>query len=54
MINKAARKIRQATIRTLTKNLGYSYLGLRLTNGQLKAAAKTVYAIKISEMRSGR
>jgi hypothetical protein len=41
---KAARAIKQATIRTITKNLGYSYLGLRLTIGQLKASAKTLYA----------
>lgn len=43
MVNKAQRAIKQATLRTITKNLGYSYLGLRLTNGQLKAAAKTLY-----------
>lgn len=44
MINKAQRAIKQATLRAITKNLGYSHLGLRLTNGQLKAAAKTLYA----------
>lgn len=43
MINKQARTIKQATLRAITKNLAYSYLGLRLTNGQLKAAAKTLY-----------
>ena len=37
---KAARSIKQATIRAITKNLSYC---LRLTNGQLKAAAKTMY-----------
>lgn len=43
MINKPARDVKQATIRAITKNLGYSHLGLKLTNGQLKAAAKTLY-----------
>lgn len=46
MINKPARAIKQATIRTITKNLGYSHLGLRLTNGQLKAAANTLYNMR--------
>jgi hypothetical protein len=43
---KAARTIKQATIRTIAKNLGYSHLGLRLTKGQLKAAAKTLYNMR--------
>lgn len=42
-VNKAARTIRQATLRTIAKNLGNSYLGLHLTGPQLRAAARTAY-----------
>ena len=48
---KAARKIRHATLRTITKNLGYSYLGFRLTPAQLKAGARTLYDRYIKEQR---
>jgi hypothetical protein len=41
--DKAARKIRQATLKTITKNLGYSHLGFRLTPAQLRAGARTLY-----------
>lgn len=41
--SKAARKIRHATLKTITKNLGYSYLGFRLTPAQLRAGARTLY-----------
>lgn len=40
---KAARTIRQKTLAAITKNLGYSYLGFKLTNAQLRAGARTLY-----------
>lgn len=40
---KAARKIRQATLKAIATNLGYSHLGFRLTPAQLRAGARTLY-----------
>lgn len=46
---KVRRKHRQETVRNWTKALANTSLGLRLTNGQLKAAAKTLYYIRVSQ-----
>ena len=40
---KAARAIRHTTIRSITKNLGYSYLGFNQTPAQLRSAARRLY-----------
>jgi hypothetical protein len=48
---KLRRSIRQDTVIKLTRHLAKSYLGFKLTTGQLKAAAKQLYYIKLSDAR---
>lgn len=45
----ARREYRQKNVRSLTQQLSRSYLGFRLTPGQLKASARTFFEIRISE-----